>query len=563
MKINKLLGIIEKYTHISYTITMEKYYYVLQNDSYIKRELTQSMTFLDAKIDAGNRTAICALRNQELESLTKKIEYGDYVQFLSSTQSERASRVFLRGATMLLHVAANELNIEFTVEHVLYGGIFCKLRNPCSDNIKKLQAKIDEYIEDDEDFSFTMVDIERAKELLAKENLTEQVRLLKFRPFDYFRLYWFKEHCGYYHGIMPPSSSYLKCAKLTQYQNGFVLRVPTPYRAACRSIEDQKKYLNVFTAAERWAESMNSSYIADLNEHYLSGRIEDIVKANEELHESEIGDIAQTILSDKRIRIVLIAGPSSSGKTTFANRLSQKLYDSGTKTLRISIDDYYKDRDDVPYDESGEQDFESLGAIDTSKLEQDITDLLSGKQVFVPIFDFASGKRRDEGIATKIDHDIVIVEGIHGLNDKLLRCIEKSVKYKIFIAPLTALNFDRRSVVLPEDLRLLRRLARDKRTRGFSFSDTFAMWKRVRKGEYKYILPYQETADVMFNSTLVYEPLVLKKYCYEDLQNIPKTDPGYIRAQSMLKFLNYFLSLDDENSIPKNSLLREFIGQRI
>lgn len=534
---------------------MEKYYYVLQNGSYVKKELMHGMTFLDAKNDMGNNTAICALRNQELESLTKIIEHGDYVQFLSSTQSERASRVFLRGATMLLHVAANELNIEFTVEHVLYGGIFCKLNNPCSENIRKLQDKISEYIEDDEEFSFTMVDIERAKELLTKENLTEQVRLLKFRPFDYFRLYWFKGHCGYYHGIMPPSSGYLECAKLIKYENGFVLRVPTPYRAACRSIEDQKKYLNVFTAAERWAESMNSSYIADLNEHYLSGRIEDIIKANEELHEREIGDIAQTILSDKKIRIVLIAGPSSSGKTTFANRLSEKLHDNGTRTLRISIDDYYKNRDDVPYDESGEQDFESLDAIDTAKLEQDISDLLIGKEVFLPIFDFVSGKRRDEGIGAKVDDEIIIIEGIHGLNDKLLRGIESNIKYKIFIAPLTALNFDRRSVVLPEDLRLLRRLARDKRTRGFSFSDTFAMWKRVRKGEYKYILPYQETANVMFNSTLVYEPLVLKKYCYEDLQNIPKTDAGYVRAQSMLKFLNYFLSMDDESSIQRIACL--------
>lgn len=540
---------------------MDKYYYVLQNGSYIKKQLTQGMTFLDAKNESSNNTAICALRNKELESLTKKIEHGDYVQLLSSTQSERASRVFLRGATMLLHVAASELKLEFSVEHVLYGGIFCKLENSFSENIKKIQYKIDEYVEADKDFSFTMVDIERAKELLTNENMTEQVRLLKFRPFDYFRLYWFKEHCGYYHGIMPPSSGYLKGAKLFEYQKGFMLRVPTPYRAPCRNIEDQKKYLNVFRAAENWAESMNSSYIADLNEYYISGRIEDIIEANEELHEREIGAIAQSILADKNIRIVLIAGPSSSGKTTFANRLSRKFHENGEKTLRVSIDDYYKNRDQVPCDEHGEQDFETLEAIDTAKLEQDITDLIAGKEVSLPVFDFVSGKRKEQGIWTKIDDDIIIIEGIHGLNDKLLRGVDRSVKYKIFIAPLTALNFDRRSVVLPEDLRLLRRLTRDKRTRGFSFSDTFSMWKRVRKGEYKYILPYQETADVMFNSTLVYEPLVLKKYCYEELKSIPKTDEGYVRAQSMLKFLNYFLSLNNERSIPKGSLLREFIGQ--
>ena len=539
---------------------MEKYFYLLQDGDYIKMRLKPAMTFLDAKIQAGNETAICALRNRELESLGKEINEGDYVKFLASTESENASRVFLRGATFLLHIAAHELDMDFIVEHVLYGGVFCKMKGVNSRKISALKQKIAEYIAEDMDFTFTMVDINRAKELLTKEGMTEQVRLLKYRPFDYFRLYWYREHCGYFHGIMPPSSGYLKETVLGKYEGGFMLRIPTPYKSTLNEQVHQTKCIRVFKEAEKLAQSLNSSYIADLNDNYLSGRIEDIIKEDERHHERRVNSIADTIIKKSSVRVVLIAGPSSSGKTTFARRLAGKLEEKGRGSLAISIDDYYRDRDDIKPDASGKKDFESLTAIDTKKLEDDITQLLAGRTAQLPQFDFVTGKRKTEHIATQIGSELIIVEGIHGLNDALLTGLERRLKFKIFISPLTALNFDRRSVVLPEELRLLRRLARDHRTRGFTFSNTFAMWQTVRKGEYKYILPYQSSADIVFNSTLLYEPLVLKKYCYEGLQSIPNTDVGYVRAQSMLKFLNYFLSLSDESAIPYESLLREFIG---
>jgi uridine kinase len=339
-----------------------------------------------------------------------------------------------------------------------------------------------------------------------------------------------------------------------------MLRIPTPYKSAAKNIENQPKYLEVFKEAENQAEQLSSSYIADLNEHLLSGEIEDIIKADEKFQKDMIDAIVDTIIKSDTVRVVLIAGPSSSGKTTFARRLALELDAKGRGSLPVSIDDYYRNRDDIQADRSGEKDYETLAAIDTQKLEEDMLTLLAGGTADLPEFDFVTGVRKEQPKKTNIGDELIIIEGIHGLNDKLLTGLDRKLKFKIFVSPLTALNFDTRSVVLPEEIRLLRRLARDKRTRGFSFSDTFARWFSVRKGEYKYILPYQESADVMFNTMLLYEPLVLKKYCYEELQRIPNTDSGYVRAQSMLKFLNYFLSLEDESAIPKDSLVREFIG---
>lgn len=540
---------------------MDKYFWIQTDKKCKKQALTEGMTFLDAKNAIGNTDAICALRNAELESLGRAINHGDYVRFLASTHSESASRVFLRGATFLLHVAASEIGLPFRVEHVLHGDIYCKMSDVTQEVVEQLQALIDGFIKQDEAFTFTMVDIERAKQLLLKENMTEQVRLLAFRPFDYFRLYWFKNHSCYFHGIMPPSTGYLKGAKLVKYADGFIMKIPTPYKAGIRNIEQQQKYSSIFRAAERWAERTSCAYIADLNERYQSDGINDLIAKNELLHEERIAQIAQEIVDCDNVRLVLIAGPSSSGKTTFAGRLEQQLQAKGKKSFAISVDNYYRNRCDIETDEHGNVDLESINALDVKKLGQDLKTLLSGKTAKTPLFDFNVNKRTKETRDVKISDELIIIEGIHGLNDALTRDIDASIKFKIFISPLTALNFDQRSVVLPEDLRLLRRLARDKRTRGASFIETFDMWHSVRQGEYKYILPYQESADVMFNSTLIYEPLVLKKYCYADLQQIPPTERSYIQAQSMLKFLNYFLDLQDESAIPKNSLLREFIGQ--
>jgi uridine kinase len=278
------------------------------------------------------------------------------------------------------------------------------------------------------------------------------------------------------------------------------------------------------------------------------------------MHERTIADFARMITQNDNLRIVLVAGPSSSGKTTFATRLSVHLKALGRRCRAISVDDYYKNREDIPRDEQGKPDFECIEALDTQKLGEDLQLLLAGKEAQMPRFDFVAGRRASELVPMRIEDDILIIEGIHGLNNALTYTVPADKKFKIFISPLTTLNIDGHSVVMPEDLRLLRRLVRDKRTRGYSFAQTFAIWDSVRRGEFKFILPYQHTADVMFNSTLLYEPLLLKKHAYSDLRRFTPDMQHYPEALDLLKFLNYFLSFSEEGVVPSASILREFIG---
>lgn len=525
-------------------------------------ELTDGLTLAQAAYLHGQTDAICALTGGTPLALNEQIAPGDKVTFLSPLTSEHASRVFLRGATFLLHCAVKALlpNRKLLVDHVLAGGVFCRLDNVTQDDIALVEQKIFDFIKSDAPFVHTRVDVAQAKEALHREGMDQLVRLLKFRPFDYFNLYAFDGHRCYFHGIMPPSAGYLKGTKLSPYLDGFILHFPAPYREETSEGMRQHKYAAVFTQAERWAQKMSASYIADINEFYLEGRMKDFIAVNEALHEKRIAEIAEMISARPDVRIVLIAGPSSSGKTTFAKRLAVHLRVIGTRCRPISVDDYYKDREDTPKNEYGELDFEHIDALDVKKLGDDLDALLRGETAHMPKFDFVRGRRKQQMKPLRIDDELLIIEGIHALNDKLTQNIPADKKFKIFISPLTALNFDSRSTVLPEDLRILRRLARDQRDRGASFAETFNLWESVRIGEYKYILPYQETADVMFNSTLLYEPLVLKKYCYEKLRRICSHEPCYAQAQSLLKFLNYFMSMDDETSIPNNSILREFIG---
>ena len=302
------------------------------------------------------------------------------------------------------------------------------------------------------------------------------------------------------------------------------------------------------------------SYVSELNNMMRSGKISEFIRVNEALHERTIAGIASDIAARPDVHVVLIAGPSSSGKTTFASRLSVHLKAIGKKSRAISLDNYYLDRCDIPADTDGKPNFECLEALDTAKLNSDLERLIAGEAVALPTFDFVTGRRTTNAETVRLDGELIILEGIHGLNDRLTRDLPDASKFKIFISPLTTLNRDRLNIIVPEDLRLLRRLVRDKRTRGYTFERTFAVWDSVRRGEFQYILPYQETADVMFNSTLVYEPLVLKKHAVMPLLGITSDMPSHVRAQSLLKMLDIFLSLDDEGDIPPNSILREFIG---
>ncbi len=526
-------------------------------------EISESEKLCDIAQRKGYEGAICALMDGSIVSLGEVARPGAAVRFLSPQKNEQASRVFLRGATFLLYCAAKALYPEkkLRVEYVLAGGVYCELDEAADVDVKALEEKIMEYISRDEDFALERMSVEAARQMMQGEGLTDKVELLKYRPFDYYRLYVFDGRRNYFHGIMPKSSGYLQGMRLYSYAGGFMLKYPSPHIEGRRPIIRQPKYAAVFDQAEKWARVLSASNVSDINDMFRDGDMRDFISVNEAMHEKTIVNIAQSIADKEAARIVLIAGPSSSGKTTFARRLSVHLRVLGKKCYPISVDDYYKERCDVPLDAQGNPDFECVEALDTEKLGADLTQLLGGETAQLPRFDFVAGKRKPQGVPLGIGkEDILVIEGLHGLNDALTQSVPKKVKFKIFISPLTTLNIDDHSVVMPEDLRLLRRLVRDKRTRGYSFAQTFAVWDSVRRGEYKYILPYQESADMMFNSTLIYEPLILKKYCFGELKRFTPEMPNYPEALSLLKFLNYFLSMDDESAIPVGSLLREFIG---
>ncbi len=512
--------------------------------------------------DSGYLSAICALMNGRIVSLADAVEKEAEIRFLSPFDSEQASRVFLRGATFVLYRAVRELfaDRKFKVEYMLCGGIYCEMEPLGPQDIDALQQHMAKLIDADEEFVLHLMRVDEAKAVMLDEGLTDKAELLSYRPFDYYRLYAYGGLHNYFHGIMPKSTGYLKDARLFPYGEGMILKIPTPYHEAEVSIIDQPKYADVFKQSERWSRELSVSTVADINNIFREGGMAEFIRVNEAMHVNAIDDIARQIIGRESVRIVLVAGPSSSGKTTFASRLSVQLKALGRRCHPISVDDYYKNREAIPLDEKGKPDFECIEALDTQKLGEDLELLLAGKEAQMPRFDFVAGARRGEAVPLRIEDDILVIEGIHGLNNALTHTIAADKKFKIFISPLTTLNIDSHSVVMPEDLRLLRRLVRDKRTRAYSFAQTFAIWDSVRRGEFKYILPYQHTADVMFNSALFYEPLMLKKHAYSDLRQFTPDMPHYPEALDLLKFLNYFLSFSDQGIVPQTSILREFIG---
>ncbi len=541
---------------------MENICNIFEGENHRKASFEEGARLWQIANDLGFDSAVCALMNGRIVSLADAAEKEAEVRFLSPYESEQASRVFLRGATFVLYRAVRELFADrrFKVEYMLCGGIYCEMDPLNEQDIAALRQRMAELVAADEEFVLHLMRVDEAKKIMLDEGLIDKAELLSYRPFDYYRLYEYGGLHNYFHGIMPRSAGYLDDARLFAYGEGMILKIPTPYHEAEVSIIDQPKYADVFKQSERWSRELSVSNVADINNIFREGGMAEFIRVNEAMHVSAIDAIARQIIDSGSVRIVLVAGPSSSGKTTFASRLSVQLKALGRRCRPISVDDYYKNRDAIPLDEKGKPDFECIEALDTQKLGEDLELLLAGKEAQLPRFDFVAGARCCETIPTRIEDDILVIEGIHGLNNALTSTIPADKKFKIFISPLTTLNIDGHSVVMPEDLRLLRRLVRDKRTRGYSFAQTFAIWDSVRRGEFKYILPYQHTADVMFNSALFYEPLMLKKHAYSDLRQFTPDMPHYPEALDLLKFLNYFLSFSDQGIVPQASILREFIG---
>ncbi len=502
-----------------------------------------------------------------LRELFEHYKNEKILEFITATTNEEAARTYARGVSFLLYRAVKRYfsgKRKLIIDHALSGGLYCEMVDGepiAPHDVVELERIMNEMVSEDTNFIYNKVPKDAAIQLFEADGQEDKVALLKYRPLNYFRYYENDGDINYFYGKMVPSTGYLKDFKLFFYAPGFIVKYPSPYQTETHVLVEEPKMAATFNRSERWARLLHVSNVADINLLAQNGGLAEFIKVNETLHESQLADIVRKIVDRPEARMILIAGPSSSGKTTFAGRLRTHLKVLGKTSYSISLDDYYINREELPYDENGKQDFETIAALDTHLFNQNMVSLLDGKKTTLPIFTFSKGKREETGKEMTLESDaLLIVEGIHGLNEELTRLIPHENKFRIFISPLSTLNLDNHNIVYPEDLRLLRRLVRDQRTRGYTAETTLAMWADVRKGEFKYILPYKENADVIFNSALVYEPMILKKYAIEQLRKIPKGTVAYMYATHLLKFLNYFASSDLDDEIPKNSLLREFIG---
>ena len=451
------------------------------------------------------------------------------------------------------------------IEHSLGNGVYCEVRGDkkalTSAEVAAIKREMRAIVSADLPFVCHTLSKREAIAYFEKNGEMDKVELLKYRPYNTFTLYQLGEMMEYFYGVMVPSSGAIDVFDLSLYLPGLVLQLPDPAHPETASpVRQLPKLTGVFAESARWNSILGCSNAADLNALTQTGRLREFIRINEALHEKSISRIADTFAASGA-RVILIAGPSSSGKTTFANRLYIALRVLGLRPIAISLDDYYLNRDLIPVDENGQRDFERLDTLDVPLFNDHLVRLLQGETVDAPLFDFPNGRRSDKTHTIHVDADQpIIIEGIHGLNDELTRDIARNLKFKIYISALTSLNLDDHNRIRTTEARLLRRMVRDHHFRGTPPEQTMEMWPSVRRGEEKYIFPYQEDADVMFNSSLVYEIAILKKYVYPMLIKLTPDSPHYTMAHRLLKFLNYFQPADVEDEIPLNSILREFIG---
>ena len=512
------------------------------------------------------RKVVAAYVDNDLRELTQTITRDCVICFFG-VEVKDGYRIYQRSATFILIRAAREIlpGCRVTIEHSLSNGLYREIhykRALTEKDLKGIEQRMMEIVARDEPFEKMVVPKSAARELFLKDRQFDKVNLLKYREADTINIYrcgWFHD---YFYGYMVPSAGYLSKFRLRFYLPGFILQVPDPQNPdTIPPYREQPKLASVHREAEHWGNILNVGTVSALNDIIANGGSGDLVRIAEALHEKKIAQMADMILErHETLRVILIAGPSSSGKTTFAQRLSIQLRVNGLRPVALHLDDYFLDRDKTPKNEKGEYDFESIEAIDLALFNSQLSELIQGEEVEVPSFDFISGQRQYTGKKLRVAPDEpIIIEGIHGLNDRLTQSIPSGNKFKIYISALTQLNIDDHNRIPTTDVRLLRRMVRDHQFRSHSAHDTLGHWGAVRQGERRNIFPFQEQADVMFNSALTYELAVLKRHAEPLLQTIRRQDPGYIEAKRLLKFLSYFLPLD-EKDVPATSILREFVG---
>ncbi len=554
---------------ISITPDSQVVIYLSNGKVYGAKRGSPVIDFLREANDDFPAPVVAAIVNGNLRELAYPINIESLVEPINMADADGA-RIYRRSLTFLLEVAFTALIPEgkLLIDHsISSGGYYCHIvdRPPLTNHeLRLLEAQMRELVELDLAFERQVVPLAQALEYFQQHNYPDKVRLLAHRKKDYVTLYKLGDHLDYHHGYMVPSTGYLKWFALLPAKDGFTLHFPRRSQPTIlQPLEDYPKLLATFLQYGQWLERLGIDSVGALNDAIQSGRSREVILVSEALHEQNISSIAgQIAVRSNPVRVVLIAGPSSSGKTTFSRRLAVHLLALGFSPFALELDNYFVDREKTPVDENGQYDFEALETIDLDLLAEHLQRLVAGKQVTLPRYNFQKG-RREQGDAVQLTPGhIIILEGIHGLNPRLVPPSLSKAAFRIYASALTQLNLDRHNRVSTTDTRLIRRIVRDARERGYTAQQTISRWESVRRGEERYIFPYQENADVMFNSALVYELSALKPFAEPLLRQVTHHTPEFIEAKRLLAFLEWFLPMEVE-WIPDDSILREFIGGSI
>lgn len=534
-------------------------------------EIAEGATFADVAKDFSgtvNGPIMLARQKNKLRELHQKIRTCDDVTFYG-IENDEAMRVYRRGVLILMTKAVYELwgsESLVVVEHSLQKNLYCEIRKPemeiTEEVLAKIEGKMREYVAADLPICKRTMRKEDAREIARRQGMPDKDELFRYRRASNVNLYELDGFYDYFYGYMPASTGDLKVFSLMAYENGFLIRFPDPKQPeVLREFSNPKKISSVFLEQMHWCQLMGVKNVAELNHTLTQGKFGDLIRINEALHEKKIAEIADMIHQRlDKVRVVLIAGPSSSGKTSFANRLCIQLQVLGIQPHKISLDDYFVERDKTPVDENGKRNYEHIQALDLPLLNDDLKKMIAGELVDLPTYNFVTGKREYNGNRIQAKKgEILVLEGIHGLNDMLTSEIPTEQKFKIFISAMTQLNVDDHNRISTSDSRLIRRIVRDYQFRGRDAAETIRTWNDVTDGEAENIFPYQENADAIFNSATIYELSVLKQYAEPQLFAIGEDQPEYITAKRLIKFLGYFLAAPG-TEIPNNSLIKEFVG---
>ena len=516
--------------------------------------------------EASNKDFLVARVNHRMRELSYKFFYDADVEFLSMNNSE-VVHIYEQSLRYLIAMAFQKVYPKYKIKfkYSLSRSIFCYIVNDENPNIdevlEKIRTEMERLVKLDLPFDRITMSTEDAIEYYLENDYQDRIDIIEYRPESNVHFYVCDGYMNYMYGYMVPSTGYLSKFLFRPYDIGFLIQYPRAEKNGdIPAFKDDQKYVDTLRRASVWADVVEASTIADLNRHFEKDSIVEFVHMCEAQHNAMLTELGDKIKKDiHNIRLIAIAGPSSSGKTTFSNRLRIELMTRGLRPIRISLDDYYLDRDQIPTDENGEVDLEHINTLDIALFNQNMLDLIKGLEVNIPIFDFTSKIRNGYRKLQVTESNPIIIEGIHALNEKLSEMIPKKQVFKIYISPQLQMNLDNHNPISITNLRLLRRIVRDKKFRNAPAIRTLSMWSSVRRGEFSWIYPNQANADYVYNSGLQYELCVMKKYALPTLQEIPYDSEYYVTANRLIKFLKYFVDIDD-SYVPCNSLLREFIG---